>query len=79
MSVVVCTDLIDLEQLRQVGVYMAMTSRSLSGKMIRTLAWNLRDVGSIPVLGTLFPIFTPPPLHRLPNRGSCTNNALYGC
>ena len=26
-----------------------------------TLAWNARDVGSIPPLGTVFPIFIPPP------------------
>ena len=28
--------------------------------MVSTLAWNGRDVGSIPALGTIFPIFITP-------------------
>ena len=28
--------------------------------MVSTVAWNARDVGSIPALGTIFPIFITP-------------------
>ena len=34
-----------------------MTSGSLGGIMLNTLAQNARDAGSIPVLGTIFSIF----------------------
>ena len=30
---------------------------SLSGIIVNTLAQNARDVGSVPTLGTIFPIF----------------------
>ena len=36
---------------------MVVTSGSLWGVMISTLAWNVKDVGSIPALGTMFPNF----------------------
>ena len=29
----------------------------LGGVMVSTLVWNARDVGSIPTLGTIFPLF----------------------
>ena len=34
-----------------------VTSGSLGGVMVRMLAQNARDVGSIPTLGAIFPIF----------------------
>ena len=34
-----------------------VTPRSLGGVMISTLGQNVRDVGLIPALGTIFPIF----------------------
>ena len=37
-----------------------VTSESLGGVRFRTLAWNARDVGSIPALGAIFPIFMTP-------------------
>ena len=43
-SAVVCTDLTGKELHGQVGV---VTSGSLYGVMVSTLAWNARDVGSI--------------------------------
>ena len=64
LSVVVCityvvvyTDLSGKELHRQEGVGSMATSGSLGGVMVRTLAWNVRDVGSIPDLGKIFPIF----------------------
>ena len=61
-GVVVCTDLLGKETYRQIGVGRMVTSGGLHGVMVSTLARNTRDVGSIPALGTTFPIFiTPPP------------------
>ena len=37
-----------------------VTSRSLGGVMVSTLTWNERDVGSIRVLGAIYPIFINP-------------------
>ena len=45
---------------RQVGVGSMVTSGSLGAVMVSTLAWNARDVGLIPALGTMFPIFITP-------------------
>ena len=42
---------------KQVGVGIVVTSRNPHGVMVSPLAWNARDVGSIPVVGTIFPIF----------------------
>ena len=36
-----------------------VTSGSLDGVMVRTLACNARDVGSVPTLGSICPISTP--------------------
>ena len=36
---------------------LVLTSGSLRGVMVRTMGWGTRDVGSIPALGTIFPIF----------------------
>ena len=47
MSVIVCTDLSGKESPRQVGVGTEVTSGSLGGVMVSTLAGNARDVGSI--------------------------------
>ena len=33
--------------------------------MVSTLAWNLRDVGSIPTLGVIFPIFITPTTYNV--------------
>ena len=40
------------------GIY--ILSGGLCGEMVRTLAPNARDVGSIPAQGTTFPIFISP-------------------
>ena len=56
----VCTDLSCKEQHRQVGIGSVITSDSLGGEMVSTLAWNARDVGLIPILGSIFPIFIIP-------------------
>ena len=37
-----------------------VTSGSLHGVMVYTLVRNAREVGSIPALDTIFPIFIPP-------------------
>ena len=51
-----CSDLSSKEPQREVGVDRVMTSGSLGGVMV----WNTRDVGSIPALGAIFPIFITP-------------------
>ena len=58
--VIVCTDLLGREPHIQVGMAI---SRNLGGVMVSTLSLNQRDVGSIPALGTVFPIFTTPMTH----------------
>ena len=45
---------------RQVGVERVMTPVSLDGIMVNALAQNGRDIGLIPTLGAIFPIFTTP-------------------
>ena len=45
---------------RQVGMGILVTSVSLGGVMVSILARNARYVGSIPAVGTLFPIFIIP-------------------
>ena len=55
--VVVCTDLWSKELHRQVGVGIVVTSGSLHGVMVSTLARTAKGVCSIPFLGTIFPIF----------------------
>ena len=57
MSVVVYTDLSGKDLHRQVGAGGAVTSRSLGGVMVSTLACNAKDVGSNPTLSALFPNF----------------------
>ena len=59
-NVVVCTYLSGKELHRQVYVDIVVTSGSLHGVMVRTLAWNDRDVSSVSSLGTIFPIFITP-------------------
>ena len=54
---VVCIDFTGEELHRHVGVDTVITSRSLGGVMIITLARNARDVRSILALGTIFSIF----------------------
>ena len=58
--VVICTDLSGKELHRQLGVGIVVTSESICGVVISTLAWNVRDVGSIPTLSMIFPIFITP-------------------
>ena len=55
--VVVCTNLSGKEPHRQAGIGKVVTSGSLGDVMVSTLAQNARGVGSIPALGTIFPIF----------------------
>ena len=52
-SIVVCTDLQGKESHRQVGVGIVVTS----SVMVSPLSQNARDLGSIPALGAIFPIF----------------------
>ena len=59
-SVVVCIDLSGKDLYRQVGVIRVVTSGSLGGVIVCTLAWNARDMGSISVQGTIFPVFITP-------------------
>ena len=50
------------------GVDRVMTQGSLCDVIVSTLAWNGRDVGSIPTLGAIFSIFiTPTTLKYLSN------------
>ena len=58
--VVVCTHLSGKDPHRQVAVGKVVRSGSLGGVMISALAWNAREVGSIPALSTIFPIFIIP-------------------
>ena len=58
--VVACTDLCGKELHRQVGVGIVVTPGKPMGCNASTLAWNAREVGSSPALGTVFPIFIPP-------------------
>ena len=37
-----------------------LTLGILGGVIVSTLAWNAKDVGLIPTLGTIFPIFIIP-------------------
>ena len=53
----VCTDFSSKESHRQVGVDIVVISGSPCGVMVITLAQNAKDMGSIPTLGTIFPIF----------------------
>ena len=56
-SLVVCTDLSGKKLHRQVGVD---TVGSLAGVIVITLARDVRDMGSTPTLGEIFPIFITP-------------------
>ena len=53
-NAVLCTDLSGKESHRRGRM---VTSESLGGALISTVAQNARDVGSIPTLYTIFPIF----------------------
>ena len=55
--VAVCTDLSGKEQHRQVDVGTVVTSESLGGVMVITLAQNAREVASISTLGAIFSHF----------------------
>ena len=57
---IVCTDLSCKELHIHVGVGEMETSGSLDGVMFSTLVQNARDMGSIPALGRIFPIFISP-------------------
>ena len=58
--VIVCIDLSGNELHRQVSIGIVVTSGNLYGVMVRIQAQNARDVGSLPALGTIFPIFITP-------------------
>ena len=60
MSVVVDTNISGKEPVRQVRVSILVTSGSACSVKVRTLAWNARDVGSIPTLGATFSVFITP-------------------
>ena len=59
MSVVVCTDPSGKELHRQIGVG---RSGSLGRVIVSTLAWNARDLGSIPFNAQYFPFLSAPTL-----------------
>ena len=76
--VLVCTDLLSEEPYRQLSERRVVTSGNLAGVHVSALAHNSRDVGLIPTLGKIFPIFiTPMILVLWP--ASCTSDALYVC
>ena len=58
--VVLCTYLSEKEPHRQVGISMVQSSGTLYGVIVNILSWNARNVGSIPALGTIFPISMTP-------------------
>ena len=58
--VVVCTDPSGKEPHREVGVGRMVTSGSLCGVMVSTLARNARDVDLISALGTIFTLLITP-------------------
>ena len=49
----------------QVGMCSMLASGSRGGVMDSTLAQNGRAVGSVPVLGVLYPMFLTPPIRIL--------------
>ena len=59
-NVVGCADLSGKKLHKQVGAGIVMTSRSLCGVIVSPLVLNARDVGSIPALGTIFPMTLVP-------------------
>ena len=59
-QVVGCTHLSDKELHIMIGVGTMVTLGSIDGVMVSTLAWNARDAGSIPALGTIYPVFITP-------------------
>ena len=58
--VAVCTDLSGKEPHRQVGVGRVVTPGSLGSIIVCTLAKDAGNVGLIPALGAIFPIFITP-------------------
>ena len=58
--VVDCTDLSGKKLLRQVGMGSVLTQGWLGSVIVSTLIQNAREVGTIPALGTVFPIFITP-------------------
>ena len=60
MLFIVSTDLSGIEPHRKGSMGRVVTSGSLGGLMVSTLALNARDVGSIPARGALFLIFITP-------------------
>ena len=59
-----CTDFRSNELHKQMGMDRVMTSGSLGGTIVSTLTWNTIGVGTIPALGTIFPILIAPPTYR---------------
>ena len=45
---------------RYLGIRIVVASGSLCGVVVNMLAWNARDVGLIPALSTIFPMFIIP-------------------
>ena len=71
-SVVVGTNLSGKEPHRHVALGRMVTSGSVGGVMVSTLAWA-RNVCSIHTLGTIFPIFiTPTTMISIIYRHRCT-------
>ena len=57
---VVCTDDSCKKPHRQVDAGREVTSGCLAGVMLSLLVWDARDVGLIPYLGAICPIFINP-------------------
>ena len=66
--VVVCTDLSDKKPHKKVIMGKTVTSGTLGGEIVRALDRNPRDVGSIPALGSVFPISITPRKYVRPLR-----------
>ena len=66
MNVLVCTDLSRIEPHRSDGDI----REPLGGVIVCTLPWNVRHVGSIPTLATIFPVFIT--AHDIAKSSICT-------
>ena len=66
MSAVVCTDLSGSHVEREIGAGKIVTPASLDGVMASILTRKVRDVGSIPAPGAIFPIFITPTITVIP-------------
>ena len=83
LEVVVCIKHSHKEPYRQIAKDRVASLERLDGEIVSTLAQNARDVGSIPALGAIFPIFITPITfikhwlyHRLNHEQEIANNIV---